>query len=86
MALWTKAHNVSQSSRALGWDTNNHAANTYRGCGNLSSATFTHTGYTGTELCNDPDTAGGLITARLRRSGNPGHHLSPMLSKLRLIY
>jgi len=26
----------------------------YRGCGNLSSTTFTHTGYTGTELCNDP--------------------------------
>ena len=25
------------------------------GCGNLSSAAWTHTGYTGTEVCVDPD-------------------------------
>ena len=48
--LWTKVHNVSQSSRALGWDTNNYEANTYRGCGNFSSDTFTHTGYTGERI------------------------------------
>eukprot|EP00049_Salpingoeca_infusionum_P023339 m.11518 g.11518 ORF g.11518 m.11518 type:complete len:448 (-) comp5738_c0_seq1:1698-3041(-) len=51
--LFTTVHNETQSSRALGWDTNNKA-NTYRGCGNLSPTTFTHTGYTGTETCNDP--------------------------------
>mmetsp|Transcript_37631 Transcript_37631/g.102138 ORF Transcript_37631/g.102138 Transcript_37631/m.102138 type:complete len:81 (-) Transcript_37631:140-382(-) len=34
--------------------------NTYRGCGNLSSTTYTHTGYTGTEVCNDPER--GIIT------------------------
>jgi hypothetical protein len=39
-----QVHNASQSSRALGWDTNNYLSNEYRGCGNLSSTTFTHTG------------------------------------------
>ncbi len=53
--LFTTVHNVSQSSRALGWDTNNYAANTYRGCSQLSSSTFTHTGYTGTQICADPE-------------------------------
>lgn len=53
--LFTTCYNVTQSSRALGWDTNNYKMNTYRGCGNLSSTTYTHTGYTGTEICNDPD-------------------------------
>jgi CubicO group peptidase (beta-lactamase class C family) len=53
VAHFTTVHNVSQSSRALGWDTNNYIANTYRGCSQLSSSTFTHTGYTGTQLCGD---------------------------------
>jgi CubicO group peptidase (beta-lactamase class C family) len=35
---------VSQSSRALGWDTNDYVMDTYRGCGNFSQLTFTHTG------------------------------------------
>ena len=51
---FTTVHDVNMSSRALGWDTNNYVANTYRGCGNLSSETFTHTGYTGTQICADP--------------------------------
>jgi len=51
---FTTIHNRSQSSRALGWDTNDYASNSYRGCGNLSSQTFTHTGYTGTQVCIDP--------------------------------
>ena len=33
---------TSQSSRALGWDTNDYRANSYRGCGNLSAVAFTH--------------------------------------------
>ena len=33
-----------QSSRALGWDTNDYVMDTYRGCGNFSAFTFTHTG------------------------------------------
>ena len=33
-----------QSSRALGWDTNDYVMDTYRGCGNFSALTFTHTG------------------------------------------
>eukprot|EP00050_Salpingoeca_kvevrii_P022619 m.129202 g.129202 ORF g.129202 m.129202 type:complete len:387 (-) comp9765_c0_seq6:1445-2605(-) len=52
---FTTIYNVTQSSRALGWDTNSYVANTYRGCANLSETTYTHTGYTGTEICNDPE-------------------------------
>jgi hypothetical protein len=63
VGLFTKMHNRTQSSRALGWDTNDYAANHYRGCGNLSSLSFTHTGYTGTEICADPER--GLITVLL---------------------
>jgi len=51
---FTTIYNVTQSSRALGWDTNNYQQNTYRGCGNLSPTTWTHTGYTGTQICGDP--------------------------------
>ena len=39
-----QVHNLTQSSRALGWDTNDYKMNSYRGCANLSSTTFTHTG------------------------------------------
>lgn len=42
--LFTTMYNQTQSSRALGWDTNDYKMNDYRGCGNLSSTTFTHTG------------------------------------------
>lgn len=51
---FTTAYNLTQSSRALGWDTNSYTMNTYRGCGNFSTLTFTHLGYTGTEVCVDP--------------------------------
>eukprot|EP01121_Diplochlamys_sp_Union-15-3_P012770 TRINITY_DN3873_c0_g1_i1.p1 TRINITY_DN3873_c0_g1~~TRINITY_DN3873_c0_g1_i1.p1 ORF type:complete len:481 (-),score=72.54 TRINITY_DN3873_c0_g1_i1:39-1406(-) len=53
--VFTKIFNTSQSSRALGWDTNDYNLNLYRGCGNLSETTFTHTGYTGTQVCCDPE-------------------------------
>lgn len=52
--LFTKVHDYNKSSRALGWDTNHYALNTHRGCGNFSESTFTHTGYTGTQICIDP--------------------------------
>lgn len=51
---FTTVHNVTQSSRAIGWDTNNYQANTIRSCANLSSSTFLHLGYTGTQICADP--------------------------------
>ena len=60
---FTTMVNSTQSSRALGWDTNDYTANTYRGCGNLSALTFTHTGYTGTQVCNDVER--GLVTILL---------------------
>lgn len=53
--LFTTISNRTQSSRALGWDTNDYVMNSYRGCGNLSHTTFTHTGYTGTQICADPE-------------------------------
>ena len=55
VGTFTTVHNLTQSARALGWDTNAPGVNTYRGCGNLSARTFTHTGYTGTQICNDPE-------------------------------
>lgn len=48
VGTFTRVANTSQSSRALGWNTNDYQLNTYRGCGDLSAATFTHTGFTGT--------------------------------------
>jgi len=49
-----KEYNHTQSSRALGWDTNDYTMNIYRGCGNLSATTYTHLGFSGTQCCNDP--------------------------------
>lgn len=50
-------YNISQSSRALGWDTNNYQAQPAdeRSCGSLSSNTYLHLGFTGTQVCIDPD-------------------------------
>lgn len=42
--------------RALGWDTNDCVETTTDClCGNLSSTTWTHTGFTGTQVCCDPE-------------------------------
>lgn len=68
--MFTKVANLTQSSRALGWDTNDYKMNTYRGCASLSPRTYTHTGYTGTETCNDPDRK--LITILLTNRVYPG--------------
>jgi len=51
--FFTTEYNHTQSSRALGWDTND-INNSYDPCGEMSTKTFTHTGYTGTEICCDP--------------------------------
>jgi len=54
--FFVKEYNHSQSSRALGWDTNDCVLPTTDClCGNLSSTTYTHTGFTGTQACNDPE-------------------------------
>ena len=58
--LFTTVHNKTRSTRALGWDTDSVL------CGNMSARTFTHTGYTGTMICADPDARdGGLLTVLL---------------------
>lgn len=36
-------------------DTNDYAIRDYAGCGNFSQNTYMHTGYTGTQVCNDKD-------------------------------
>ncbi len=58
VALFTREANRSLSSRALGWNTNDAAADPDRGwnlaCGvRWPAATFTHVGYAGTQLCVD---------------------------------
>jgi CubicO group peptidase (beta-lactamase class C family) len=56
VAKWSTVANATQSSRALGWDTN-AANNEYKGCQGFSAHTITHLGYTGTEICIDLDKA-----------------------------
>lgn len=67
--LFTTVGDEGQSARALGWDTNLPGVNTYRGCGNLSATTYTHTGYTGTQVCNDPTRR--LVTVLLTNRAYP---------------
>ena len=56
--LFHKEYNHSQSSRALGWNTNDPTVFDYGwslDCGNLlSPQTYMHLGYTGTLMCGDP--------------------------------
>lgn len=68
--LFTTVYNTTQSSRALGWDTNLGADAT---CGSLSTKTFFHIGFTGTQFCGDPTT--GTITVLLANGRYPnfGH-------------
>lgn len=53
VSLFTTVVDAGFSSRALGWDTM-AASSTYAGCLGMSAATYTHTGYTGTQICVDP--------------------------------
>jgi len=55
--FFTTEYNHTQSSRALGWNTNDPTVPDYGWdllCGNMSSITWMHVGFTGTELCGDP--------------------------------
>jgi serine-type D-Ala-D-Ala carboxypeptidase len=57
LELFTNQHSRSQSSRALGWDTNSYEIDDFgytNSCGALSQKTFMHIGYTGTCICIDP--------------------------------
>lgn len=56
--LFTREVNHTQSSRALGWNTNDHTVADWgfnMSCGSLSPRTFMHDGFTGTMICADPD-------------------------------
>ena len=66
VATFTREYNNTQSSRALGWNTNDPTTPDYGwdlSCGNMSAATYTHVGYTGTQVCLDP--VEGLYTILL---------------------
>ena len=52
---FTRVGNTSISSRALGWDTLATPHGEGRLCSNMSTRTFTHTGYTGGLICADPE-------------------------------
>jgi len=56
--FFTAEYNHSQSSRALGWNTNDPTVDDRgwnQSCGSLSPKTWMHVGFTGTLLCGDPD-------------------------------
>jgi CubicO group peptidase (beta-lactamase class C family) len=56
--LFSTEYNHTQSSRALGWNTNDPDAYDQGwdlSCGTMSARTFMHTGYTGTMVCMDPE-------------------------------
>eukprot|EP01132_Coremiostelium_polycephalum_P007816 gene7816-9619_t len=56
--FFTTEYNHTQSSRALGWNTNDPTVYDQGwglACGTLSPKTWMHLGYTGTMLCGDPD-------------------------------
>jgi CubicO group peptidase (beta-lactamase class C family) len=74
VALFTKIHNATQSSRALGWDTN---ANKMKWCGALSDRTFFHIGFTGTEFCADP--VNGVVTVLLANGRYPNYHVDGLI-------
>ena len=61
--LFTTVANLSQSSRALGWNTNADVPDYgfQNSCGTLSHETFMHTGYTGPVICADPKRKIGAI-------------------------
>ena len=77
--LFVRQNNHSKSSRALGWNTNDESAQPDGGwgqsCGNLSARTFTHVGFTGTQLCGDPENSVFtiLLTARVYGTPNTGN-------------
>ena len=55
---FSAVHNLTQSTRALGWDTNylhpnDHFYMNIGPCGHMSNSTINHLGYTGTEVCID---------------------------------
>jgi len=84
--LWTTEYNHTQSSRALGWDTNDPSAPDYgwnQSCGHMSPKTFLHIGYTGTQFCGDPES--GVLTVMLTNRVYPnvsGNYLVDYVEQL----
>jgi serine-type D-Ala-D-Ala carboxypeptidase len=75
--LFTKVHNISQSAQALGWIVNIDKAITPGFgalCGTLSNTTFYFIGYTGTQVCLDPQR--GLYTILLGNGRFPDFEVS----------
>lgn len=73
--LWTTEYDHSLSSRALGWNTNDPTVpdGGWGGtCGHLSTSTYLHIGFTGTQICADPknEILTVLLTNRVYPSGS----------------
>jgi len=82
--LFITQANHSQSSRALGWNTNADDAEDHgfnHGCGTLSTSTFMHTGYTGPTICGDP--VRRLATVLLCNRVYPDRSSSPLWIQFR---
>lgn len=78
IALFIKQANATQSSRALGWDTNSQPNPANRSCGTLSPRTFLHVGFTGTQLCGDPER--GVFTVLLANGRHPNFDYDGMIT------
>jgi CubicO group peptidase (beta-lactamase class C family) len=81
--LFTTAHNLTQSSRALGWDTN-APNNDYQGCADMSMSTFCHLGYTGTQICADPEA--GVLHIMLTNRVYPSVDNQPLIHAARIAF
>jgi len=83
VSLWVKEYNHSQSSRAIGWNTND--PNIFdqgwnQSCGDkFSPKAFTHTGFTGTQVCGDFER--GIFTVLLTNRVFP----DPNNNQIRLV-
>ncbi|EGG21761.1 Hypothetical protein yfeW precursor [Cavenderia fasciculata] len=75
---FTTEYNHTQSSRAIGWNTNDPTVfdeGWGQACGSLSSTTWMHLGYTGTMLCGDPERQLIVILLTNRVYPNPSNEL-----------
>jgi len=94
---FTTEYNHTQSSRALGWNTNDPTVFDQGwglACGTLSPTTYMHLGYTGTMLCGDPERELIVILLTNRVYPNPSNEkilsvrkpFSPLVQKIYYSY
>jgi len=86
--FWIKEYNHSQSSRALGWNTNDPLVFDMgwgQSCGDkFSPKGFTHTGFTGTQVCGDFER--GIFTILLTNRVYPSSNNADKIRKARKLF